>query len=379
MLRLMCSLVLFECVCAFTRPAAASVTRLQAGVYCLYLENDCYYVGKTVRDIEERVAEHFSGDKLQWMKKNRPIQRIDTLTSIPQDLDSWERSETIDRMKIHGASRVRGWRYTAMALSERDRETIVQDVIERHDLCRGCGEQGHLYNACKNRSVKKMATWTTAIFEDAYVPPKHFLLDSGVRRAAAAAAGKDLYASTKAATSVVEQQSRVERGGNIGDKPIKGRRVAAAESRAATPAAQMLDAVRESVSAAAVLHFVVSFAAARALRGAIGPRLLLATALVEAQLVVFHQSVRKRLPRLLLPGGLAATGAALVATLLGLTAAPARCSEARSVLFVISRLLLTLLYRNAVSGSRGKYESSRVSAMHSTAAIGGSLGVLVNL
>lgn len=136
------------------------------GVYVLRLEEGRYYVGKTGRAVETRVEEHFSSPKPAWIKSHRPLEAVRPITFIPSDLESWERAEVLERMWVHGAARVRGWQFTRLDLTPTQRTQIVVELCERKNLCRRCGQAGHMYSSC--RKAMQKASWTSAIFEESY-------------------------------------------------------------------------------------------------------------------------------------------------------------------------------------------------------------------
>jgi hypothetical protein len=138
------------------------------GVYVLQLHGGYYYVGKTSRAIKERVKEHFKMPR-SWMKLHHPIKVVPTITRLPSDFVSWERAETLERIWLHGASKVRGWQYTLVNLTEVDEQAIVTQLCERKDLCRRCGRGNHFMPQCKLK--QKRAKWMTRIFTQSYVVP----------------------------------------------------------------------------------------------------------------------------------------------------------------------------------------------------------------
>ncbi len=64
------------------------------------------------------------------------------------DLESWERNETLFRMKIHGVDNVRGWMFTSSVLSDDDKDSAFRQICEKFDLCRKCGREGHFADSC---------------------------------------------------------------------------------------------------------------------------------------------------------------------------------------------------------------------------------------
>lgn len=122
-----------------------------AGVYVLK-GGDMYYVGKSV-DVEARVAQHRAG------KGGVVPQHMGEWTRVPpatagaaDDLEAWERKETLHLMRCYGVERVRGWMFTSVALSEEQRAAAFAQVCERYDLCRRCGRDSHFAAQCYART-----------------------------------------------------------------------------------------------------------------------------------------------------------------------------------------------------------------------------------
>lgn len=136
------------------RKRGANGSGVRAGVYVLELKDSHFYVGKS-KDIDERIAQH---------RVKRPVVReLPPLTDVSDrdDLDSWERIETLARMKEHGVDSVRGWAFTQPWLSAADQYSAVTQVCERFDLCRRCGRSGHFVTEC---FAKAPATWLPKVF-----------------------------------------------------------------------------------------------------------------------------------------------------------------------------------------------------------------------
>jgi hypothetical protein len=66
-----------------------ALRRTNGTIYVLFLEDSRFYVGKTVRDANTRLREHFYGDASHWTRQHRPTHRLQPLTSIEADLESW--------------------------------------------------------------------------------------------------------------------------------------------------------------------------------------------------------------------------------------------------------------------------------------------------
>ena len=127
------------------------------GVYVLELGDGGFYVGKS-NDIEERLRQHAGGEagKKGAVCAKGFVGRVAPLTPRCEDLEAWERAETLARMYKHGIGRVRGWMYTSQEMSETQREHAFAQICEKHDLCRRCGNAGHFVADC---IVRTRAMW----------------------------------------------------------------------------------------------------------------------------------------------------------------------------------------------------------------------------
>lgn len=126
------------------------------GVYVLELPDGRYYVGKS-HCVAERLRQHAAGQGAACAKGY--LRRAVPLTPRGDDLEAWERAETLARMRRHGIGRVRGWMYTAPEMSEALREHAYQQVCERYDLCRRCGRDGHFAASCAGTGARP--EWAT--------------------------------------------------------------------------------------------------------------------------------------------------------------------------------------------------------------------------
>jgi len=124
------------------------------GVYVLQRSNGMIYVGKS-HNIQERLKQHSDGQGALCAKGK--FRRLPPLTQPCEDLEAWERSEVLARMRKHGIQKVRGWMYTTPDLSETEFEHAFRQVCERFDLCRRCGIKGHFISKCNSMVVNKPA------------------------------------------------------------------------------------------------------------------------------------------------------------------------------------------------------------------------------
>jgi hypothetical protein len=84
------------------------------GVYVLELNSGAIYVGKS-DDLQRRIQQHRKNGPhaAVWVKEQGGVRKC-LAPSIPptDDLNDWERKETLVQMMIHGPEKVRGWEFT---------------------------------------------------------------------------------------------------------------------------------------------------------------------------------------------------------------------------------------------------------------------------
>ena len=127
------------------------------GVYALVASNGLEYVGKS-DDVNARIDVHRQGNGARCLD-GASVTKVPLLTQgCAQDLESWERNETLTRMYRRGINSVRGWMFVSKTLSEEQTESAFNQVCERFDLCRKCGRNSHFASAC---FAKSKAQWAT--------------------------------------------------------------------------------------------------------------------------------------------------------------------------------------------------------------------------
>ena len=130
------------------------------GVYVLELNSGWFYVGSS-GDVDKRVEQHENNTRIVRVhggiyKKHPPVK------PCQEDLRSWERAETLERMMQHGISRVRGWEFLGDTLSVDKLHTIKNLFFGDFDLCRKCGFREHYEGRCRTEPRRK-AAWLCEI------------------------------------------------------------------------------------------------------------------------------------------------------------------------------------------------------------------------
>ena len=93
-------------------------------IYVLELEDDCWYVGYS-ESVNKRLASHFSGNGSLWCKEHKPISVYEIFPGTKED----ENRKTLELMKVHGISKVRGGVYTKV-----EGRIVSYEVRAKHNL-----------------------------------------------------------------------------------------------------------------------------------------------------------------------------------------------------------------------------------------------------
>ena len=122
-----------------------------AGVYALQDGAGRVYVGKS-QHVAQRVRAHRAGDGTRFLDaaSAAPLP-LRTHGTPGEDLETWERNETLAQMHAHGVDNVRGWIFTTgttRLTPPEMRASAVAQVCEKFDLCRCCGRGGHFATQC---------------------------------------------------------------------------------------------------------------------------------------------------------------------------------------------------------------------------------------
>ena len=85
-------------------------------------------------------------------KCNPIVRRVDPITQEMDDLESWERAETLELAHKYGIEKVRGHTWTQNILTEQKKNEFIGQIRERKDLCRKCGSPDHMISSCRSKN-----------------------------------------------------------------------------------------------------------------------------------------------------------------------------------------------------------------------------------
>ncbi len=114
-------------------------------IYILQLENNKYYVGKTV-NMGQRFSQHCSGQGSEWTKIHKPIRIIKTIDNCIDSI--MEDNITKKYMLKYGIENVRGGSYSQPNLLEWQIKAVENELKSMKNLCFKCGLSGHYANVC---------------------------------------------------------------------------------------------------------------------------------------------------------------------------------------------------------------------------------------
>lgn len=139
----------------------AGNTASEEGVYVLRFTDGSkplFYVGKS-SNIQMRIQQHTQGQGAACTT-GREFTRVPCLAPDMTDMESWERSEVLERMHQFGMDSVRGWKFTLRTMPLAQRVSAFDDVCERFDLCRRCGRGSHFIRECEALTTDR---WTNGM------------------------------------------------------------------------------------------------------------------------------------------------------------------------------------------------------------------------
>ena len=132
-------------------PPTPKKPRPSPGIYALQDTAGRIYIGKS-NDKAARIRQHQNGQGTAFL--STPMAEIPLSTGGRlEDLESWERNETLNQMYLKGIDQVRGWMFASPTLSPIQKRQAYQQVCEKFDLCRKCGRHTHFAHECRAKSV----------------------------------------------------------------------------------------------------------------------------------------------------------------------------------------------------------------------------------
>ena len=127
---------------------------MRAGVYVLRLEAGRFYVGASA-DIDARIASHRARRGSAFTRAFAVVEEEAPATRAMDDFESWERAETLWRIRAHGRELVRGWMWTTVRLTSAGRAEITRQLAERFSACRACGSLDHFIGQCNAQNRRE--------------------------------------------------------------------------------------------------------------------------------------------------------------------------------------------------------------------------------
>lgn len=126
------------------------------GVYVIQLDNGKYYVGQAV-NVRKRVEEHRSKQYSAAFvsanfKKGNNIVYLEPQTYFPNDLNHWEKQETLLAMLKFKFENVRGGPFCQIQLKDKHLYHIKGELVHQMTVCHKCGRKGHMGQYCKETS-----------------------------------------------------------------------------------------------------------------------------------------------------------------------------------------------------------------------------------
>jgi hypothetical protein len=117
-------------------------------IYVLQLQNDKYYVGKTINP-HFRIETHFTNNGSEWTKLYKPIKLVELIPNCDHyDEDKY----TYKYMDMFGIDNVRGGSYSTPVLDNCTINHLVKISNSVNNRCYTCGQYGHYANKCRDSS-----------------------------------------------------------------------------------------------------------------------------------------------------------------------------------------------------------------------------------
>lgn len=122
-------------------------------IYALKCKDNKYYIGKTTKDILERMAEHLGGIGAEFTKIYYPTEIFEFFEGDDFDEDKL----TLKYMLKYGIDNVRGGSYSQVKMSPRQTADIIRKLRGATNACFNCGSLQHFERDCKAK--KEIICW----------------------------------------------------------------------------------------------------------------------------------------------------------------------------------------------------------------------------
>ena len=116
-------------------------------IYCLKLENDKYYIGRTL-DYNKRIKQHFNNEGSLWTQKHKPI----NIYGIKNNCDAFDEDKWVKiLMAKYGILNVRGGSYSRLNFDSYTISLLENEINGALDTCFLCGQK-HFSNKCNKKT-----------------------------------------------------------------------------------------------------------------------------------------------------------------------------------------------------------------------------------
>lgn len=120
-------------------------------IYVVETEDGCFYIGKTHRSVDTRLAEHIAEPSNEWLK----IHKAKQLAAEPYEGDGFdEDAEFLRWVHLKGIERVRGGGHTKVVLDPLEIRRIHRRIAAAIDGCLVCCKYDHWVDQCPVRCYR---------------------------------------------------------------------------------------------------------------------------------------------------------------------------------------------------------------------------------